>query len=63
MLANETQIGSITTKTSVKNSNKLTLGALIDEGNGLVGLMSYNGAYAENKSTGLMEINSKILLG
>ena len=63
LLANETQTGSITTKTSVKNSNTLTLGALIDEGNGLVGLMSYNGAYAENKSTGLMEINSKNSVG
>ena len=64
LLANETQTGSIITKTAVRNSKILTLGySSVDTENGLVGLMSYNGAYAENKLGGTIEINSKNSIG
>ncbi len=61
MLSNETQSTPVSTRTAVRNLGTINLGTFFQQGNALVGLMSYNGGLAENKST--ININSKNSVG
>ena len=65
LLANETQTGTITVPTIVKNSAVINLGygATAMNQNGLIGLMANNGGKLQNNSAAIINVNSKNSVG